>query len=190
MANDRLDRHRDSLRIDRVAVGDRFHRHIARLFTPKAEQMFYGLSLIPIAGFYRAVTADYGMETAWHVESAAVLAFGAIDLLGIRVPGAIIVRYPVDGLWDVLHELHAHGGFSGFNLGPALRFPLHTGPSAQPMTSASRRISIHGVWFGGPRGNPRPNNTGRHKRRASRHTAVEAGVSRASYDFCDPSASI
>jgi hypothetical protein len=98
-----------------------------KIFTPKAEQIFYGVFLIPIAGFYLAFTAYFGIETAWLLESAAVIAFGAIGLLGTRVPFAIIVGYPLHGLWDVLHELHAHGGFSVFEDGQATAVPLAYG---------------------------------------------------------------
>ncbi len=98
-----------------------------RIFTPKAEQIFYGIFLIPIAGFYLAFTAYFGIEAAWLLESAAVLAFVAIGLLGIRVPFAIIVGYPLHGLWDVLHELHAHGSFSVFEPGQATEIPLAYG---------------------------------------------------------------
>jgi hypothetical protein len=98
-----------------------------RIFTPNAEQIFYGIFLIPIAGFYLAFTAYFGIETAWLLESAAVLAFVAIGLLGVRVPLAIIVGYPLHGLWDMLHELHAHGGFSLFEPGQATAIPLAYG---------------------------------------------------------------
>ncbi|MHC4405530.1 MAG: DUF6010 family protein [Planctomycetota bacterium] len=98
-----------------------------RIFTPKAEQIFYGIFLIPIAGFYLAFTAYFGIEAAWLLESTAVLAFAAIGLLGIRIPFAIIVGYPLHGLWDVLHELHAHGGFSVFEPGQATAVPLAYG---------------------------------------------------------------
>jgi hypothetical protein len=98
-----------------------------RIFSPKAEQIFYGIFLIPIAGFYLAFTAYFGIETAWLLESAAVLTFVAIGLLGVRVPLAIIVGYPLHGLWDMLHELHAHGGFSLFEPGQATAIPLAYG---------------------------------------------------------------
>lgn len=98
-----------------------------RIFTPKAEQIFYGIFLIPIAGFYLAFAAYFGTETAWPLESAAVFAFVAIGLLGTRVPFAIIIGFPLHGLWDVLHELHAHGGFSVFEPGQATAVPLAYG---------------------------------------------------------------
>jgi len=98
-----------------------------RIFAPKAEQICYGLFLIPIAGFYLAFTAYFSIETAWRLESAAVLAFVAIGLIGIRVPFAIIAGYPLHGLWDLLHELHAHGSYSVFDPGQATAVPLAYG---------------------------------------------------------------
>jgi hypothetical protein len=98
-----------------------------RIFTPKAEQIFYGIFLIPIAGFYLAFTAYFGIETAWLLESVALWAFVAIGLLGIRIPFAIIVGYPLHGVWDLLHELHAHAGFSVFEPGQATAVPLAYG---------------------------------------------------------------
>lgn len=98
-----------------------------RILTPKAEQVFYGIFLIPIAGFYLAFTAYFGIATAWPLESAAVIAFVAIGLLGIRVPFALIVGYPLHGLWDMLHELHVHAGFSVFEPGQATAVPLAYG---------------------------------------------------------------
>lgn len=98
-----------------------------RIFTAKTEQIFYGIFLIPIAGFYLAFTAYFGIETAWRLESIAVLAFVAIGLLGTRIPFAIIIGYPLHGLWDLLHELHIHGGFSVFEPGQATAVPLAYG---------------------------------------------------------------
>jgi len=98
-----------------------------RIFKPKAEQIFYGIFFIPIAGFYLAFTAYFGIEAAWLLETAAVLAFVVIGLLGIRFSFAITVGYPLHGLWDVLHELHTHGGFSVFETGQATAVPLAYG---------------------------------------------------------------
>jgi hypothetical protein len=88
-----------------------------RMFTLKAEQIFYGLFLIPIAGFYLAFTAYFGLATAWRLERTAVLAFAALGLLGTRAPFAIIIGYPLHGLWDLVHELHMHSSFAIFEPG-------------------------------------------------------------------------
>ena len=98
-----------------------------RIFTPKAEQIFYGIFLIPIAGFYLAFTAYFGIEAAWLLESVAVLTFAAMGLLGIRIPFAIIFGYSLHGIWDALHELHTHGGFSVFDPGQVTAVPLACG---------------------------------------------------------------
>ena len=98
-----------------------------RIFKPKAEQTFYGLFLIAIAGFYLAFTAYFGTEAAWRLEGAGVLVFAAIGLSGIRLPFALIIGYPLHGLWDVLHELHAHGLLSIFGPEHLTAIPLAYG---------------------------------------------------------------
>jgi len=40
-----------------------------------------------------------------------------IGLFGSRLPIALIVGYPLHGLWDLLHELQAQGAFSAFEPG-------------------------------------------------------------------------
>ena len=98
-----------------------------RIFRAKAEQIFYGVFLIPIAGFYLAFAAYFETKTAWPLESAAILAFAAMGLLGTRMPFAIILGFSLHGLWDVLHELQAHGGFSVFEPGQTTAVPLAYG---------------------------------------------------------------
>src|SRR6202162_4633104 len=94
---------------------------------PKAEQIFYAMFLIMIAAFYLAFAAYFGVATAWRGEKAAVLAFVAIGLLGARLPFALIVGYPLHGLWDLLHELQAHGAYSAFEPGQLTTIPLAYG---------------------------------------------------------------
>jgi hypothetical protein len=98
-----------------------------KIFGPRAEQVFYGMFLIMIAAFYLAFTAYFGIATAWRLETAAVLAFAAIGLAGARVPVALIVGYPVHGLWDLLHELEAHGAYAAFEPGQLTAVPLAYG---------------------------------------------------------------
>jgi hypothetical protein len=80
-----------------------------KLFSAKVEQTFFALILIPIAGFYLAFTSYFGNEGAWRFEAGGVIAFAALGLLGVRVPVVLIIGYLLHGLWDVLHEIHAHG---------------------------------------------------------------------------------
>ena len=40
-----------------------------KLFSAKAEQIFFALFLIPIAGFYLVFTAYFGDEAAWRLRN-------------------------------------------------------------------------------------------------------------------------
>ena len=60
------------------------------IFNPKTEQIFFGLFLIPIAGFYLAFTAYFGDKDAWQFEATAVAVFAALGVVGVRVPVALI----------------------------------------------------------------------------------------------------
>jgi hypothetical protein len=61
------------------------------------------------------------------VETAAVVAFVAIALLGARLPFALIIGYALHGVWDLLHELQAHGTHSAFGRGQLTAIPLAYG---------------------------------------------------------------
>ena len=98
-----------------------------KILAPKAEQIFFAMFLIMIAAFYLAFTAYFGVATAWRLETAAVVAFVTIGLLGARLPFALIVGYPLHGLWDLLHELQAHGAYSAFEPGQLTAMPLAYG---------------------------------------------------------------
>ena len=87
--------------------------YIARaIFGAKMEQIFFGLFLIPIAGFYLAFTAYFGDKDAWHLEGTAVVVFTVLGLLGTRFTFALIAGYVLHGVWDALHEINAHAGIS------------------------------------------------------------------------------
>ena len=98
-----------------------------KMLPPRAEQIFYAMFLILIAAFYLAFVAYFGMATAWRLETAVVVAFVAIGLLGARLPFALIVGYSLHGLWDLLHELQAHGAYSAFKPGQLTAIPLAYG---------------------------------------------------------------
>jgi hypothetical protein len=101
---------------------------LARKFlAPKKEQIFYAVFLIMVAAFYLAFAAYFGAATAWRLETGVVLAFVAIALLGARLPFALIVGYSMHGLWDLLHELQAHGAYSAFAPGQMTAIPLAYG---------------------------------------------------------------
>jgi len=81
-----------------------------KVFSAKAEQIFFGLFLVAIASFYLAFTAYFGNEGAWRLETSAVAAFAVLGILGTRVSVLLILGYVLHGLWDLLHELHIHAG--------------------------------------------------------------------------------
>src|SRR5262245_64919313 len=83
--------------------------------------------LIMIAAFYLAFAAYFGAETAWRLETAVIVAFVAIGLLGARLPFALIAGYSLHGLWDLLHEFQAHGAYSAFEPGQLTAIPLAYG---------------------------------------------------------------
>jgi hypothetical protein len=81
-----------------------------KVFSAKAEQIFFGLFLVAIASFYLAFTAYFGDEAAWRLDASAVAAFAVLGVLGTRVSVLLILGYVLHGLWDLLHEVHAHAG--------------------------------------------------------------------------------
>jgi hypothetical protein len=98
-----------------------------KVFAPRAEQIFYAIFLIMIAAFYLAFVAYFQVPTSWRLESAVVVAFVVIGLVGMRLPFALIVGYSLHGLWDLLHELQAHGAYSAFEPGRLTAIPLAYG---------------------------------------------------------------
>jgi hypothetical protein len=98
-----------------------------KIFTPKAEQIFDAMFLIMIAAFYLAFAAYFGVVSAWRLETAVVVAFVAIALPGASLPFALILGYSLHGLWDLLHELQAHGAYSAFEPGQLTPIPLAYG---------------------------------------------------------------
>lgn len=98
-----------------------------KMFSPKAEQIFYAMFLIPIASFYLAFASYFRETTAWRLETFVVLGFVVIALLGARLPFLLIAGYSLHGVWDFLHELQAHGGHAGFDPGQLTAIPLAYG---------------------------------------------------------------
>jgi hypothetical protein len=98
-----------------------------KLLSAKVEQIFFALFLIPIAGFYLAFTAYFRNEGARRFEIGGVIAFAVLGLLGIRVSVVLIIGCLLHGLWDVLHEIHAHAGGDLFGAQQATEVPLAYG---------------------------------------------------------------
>jgi hypothetical protein len=98
-----------------------------KLFSAKAEQIFFALFLVAIAGFYLAFTAYFGDQGAWRLETGAVIVFAVFGILGLRLPVVLIIGYCLHGFWDVLHEVHAYGGVSPFGAHELTELPLAYG---------------------------------------------------------------
>jgi hypothetical protein len=99
----------------------------ATIFGPRVEQLFYGLFLVLVAAFYLAFVAYFGNPAAWRVETAAVVLFALVGLFGVRLPVALVVGYPLHGLWDLLHEVQAQGVSVGFDPTQLTVLPLAYG---------------------------------------------------------------
>jgi Family of unknown function (DUF6010) len=98
-----------------------------KTFAPKAEQIFYAMFLILVAAFYLSFLAYFDATTAWRLETMAIFAFAAMALLGVRLPLALMIGYPLHGLWDLAHELQAHGAHPVFEPGQLTAIPLAYG---------------------------------------------------------------
>lgn len=98
-----------------------------KLLSAKAEQIFFALFLIAIAAFYLAFAAYFASEEAWRLETGAVIVFTMFGLLGLRLPVVLIIGYLLHGVWDVLHEIHAHGGADLFGTHQLTQLPLAYG---------------------------------------------------------------
>ena len=103
-----------------VAVSQKF-------FPGRSEQIFYGALLVPIAGFYLAFVAYFGNVSAWRIELIAVIAFSLLGIVGTRYVAVMILGYPLHGIWDALHELAGHSGFSPFGAGEFTAIPMAYG---------------------------------------------------------------
>jgi uncharacterized protein DUF6010 len=124
-----------------------------KIFAPKAQQIFFAMFLIMIATFYLAFAAYFGVATAWRLETAVVVVFAAIGLVGARVLFVLIVGYFLHGLWDLLHELQAHGAYSAFKPGQLTAIPLAYGVFcvAFDFCVAAYFYARRAAWKAGPR---------------------------------------
>jgi hypothetical protein len=98
-----------------------------KLFSAKAEQIFFALFLVAIAAFYLSFTAYFRNQGAWRLEVGAVIVFAVFGILGLRLPFVLIIGYCLHGIWDVLHEVHAFGGGSPFDAQKMTAIPLAYG---------------------------------------------------------------
>ena len=101
---------------------------VTRKFFPgRSEQIFYGAVLVAIAGVYLAFMAYFGNVSSWRTELIAVIAFSVVGIAGTRYAAVLILGYALHGIWDALHELAGHSGFSPFGSGELTAIPLAYG---------------------------------------------------------------
>jgi hypothetical protein len=98
-----------------------------KLFSGRSEQIFYGALLIPIAGYYLACVAYFANVSSWKFELIGVIAFSVLGIAGTRYARVLIGGYALHGIWDALHELAGHSGFSPFGSGEFTPIPLAYG---------------------------------------------------------------
>jgi hypothetical protein len=98
-----------------------------RFFPGKSEQIFYGAVLVAIAGVYLAFMAYFGNVSSWRTELIAVIAFSVVGIAGTRYAAVLILGYALHGIWDALHEMAGHSGFSPFGSGGFTAIPLAYG---------------------------------------------------------------
>ena len=60
-------------------------------FSPRVEQVFFALLLIPVAGMYLTFIGYFGDSSALGPELYAIAVFVGLALLGLRLPAALIL---------------------------------------------------------------------------------------------------
>jgi hypothetical protein len=95
------------------------------IFSAKVEQIFFGLFLIPIAGFYLAFTAYFGDKDAWRLEATAVAVFALFSLVGVR--GCICSHSRIPATWPMGRGPRVQRSCWRLSIGPS---PNHIGPTS------------------------------------------------------------
>jgi len=98
-----------------------------KLLPGRSEQIFYGVFLAAIAGFYLAFAAYFGAALAWRTELWAVAVYSALGIIGTRYAAVLIFGYSLHAVWDGLHELSLHAGHSIFVPDRLTKIPLAYG---------------------------------------------------------------
>ena len=83
---------------------------ISRRLSPRTEQIFFSLLLLPIAAMYLVFAAYFGDGSALRHEAYAVALFAALGLSGLRIPALLMLGYALHGAWDLFHEVLLYHG--------------------------------------------------------------------------------
>jgi len=95
--------------------------------SPRIEQVFFALLLIPVASMYLVFTGYFGDASVLRPELYAVGVFVVLALLGVRLPAALILGYVLHGAWDLVHEASVHLGAAAGGARPVSDIPLAYG---------------------------------------------------------------
>jgi hypothetical protein len=71
--------------------------------------------------------AYFGNVSSCTTEVVAVIAFSVVGIVGTRYAAVLILGYSLHGIWDAVHELAGHSGFSPFASGELTAIPLAYG---------------------------------------------------------------
>ena len=77
----------------------------SRRFTPRLEQVAYGLLLCPIAAIYLAYVAHLSPTASWTAELLPAIGFAILGLAGTRFVPFLMLGYLGHGAWDLMHEV-------------------------------------------------------------------------------------
>lgn len=81
-----------------------------KFLRPRNEQIFYSLTLIPIAFIYIGFSYYYGNLPALHAEIVGLIIFTVLALLSQFLSSWILViAYVGHGVWDIFHEIFING---------------------------------------------------------------------------------
>jgi hypothetical protein len=117
-------------------------------FSPRMEQIFFALLLIPIAAVYLAFLVYFGDGTAFLAEAWAVAVFAVFGLLGLWFPALVVLGYALHGGWDLVHEITVHLGAGAAGVRPLTTIPLAYGVfcAAYDWWMAAYFYSRLGAW--------------------------------------------
>ena len=116
--------------------------------SPRIEQVFYALLLIPVAGMYLVFTGYFGDASVLRPELSAVAVFVVLALLGVRLPAVLILGYVLHGAWDLVHEVSVHLASQSDGTRQVTDIPLAYGVfcAAYDWCISAYFVTRRGVW--------------------------------------------
>ena len=60
-------------------------------FSPRVEQVFFALFLVPVAAMYLVFIGYFGDSSALRPELYAIAVFVGLALMGLRLPGVLVL---------------------------------------------------------------------------------------------------